>query len=264
MGTTVREPRAKKVAVVDDVRARFASAEGAIFTEYRGLAVSDLQVLRRALREVGSEYRIYKNTLVRRAANEAGLSVLEPILEGPTAIAFVSKDISLVAKVLRDFARTNPRLVVKGGLIGTGVLDDRSTNALAELPSRDVLLARIAGVLAAPMQRFAGLLAALPQRFAYGIAALRDLRREEAGPEDIAPAPDAPVQDVAPEHTDIDTPADAVVLEDTEKDPDGAGAEMITAGEAAESKDEAAIKESEGHPIVGSSQSTVSTEQGST
>jgi large subunit ribosomal protein L10 len=192
--TTVREPRAEKVAVVNDVRARFRGAEAAILTEYRGLSVADLQVLRRALKAVGSEYRIYKNTLVKRAAKEAGLSVLDSMLEGPTAIAFVSKDISLVAKVLRDFARTNPHLVVKGGLIGASALDAPSTNALAELPSRDVLLAQFAGALAAPLQHFAGLLAALPQKFAYGIAALRDVRRKEAGFSEDVPGEDAAVE----------------------------------------------------------------------
>src|SRR5206468_5325369 len=93
---------------------------------------------------------------------------------GPTAIAFVDADAASVAKALRDFSRTNPALVVKGGLLGTTVLSARDTSALAELPSREVLLAQIAGAMAAPLQQFAGLLQALPRNLAYGIKALID------------------------------------------------------------------------------------------
>lgn len=181
METTLREPRPEKVAVVEEVRARLGSSSAAILTEYRGLKVADLEALRKALGSAGGEYKVYKNTLVRRAVREQGLEVLDALLEGPTAIAFVRDDVSSVAKVLRDFARTNPALVVKGGLVGTNLLDARSTAALADLPSRDVLLAQVAGMLAAPMQRFAGLLAAVPQKLAYGLQALVDQRRAAEG-----------------------------------------------------------------------------------
>ena len=136
------------------------------------MPVKELETLRRALRTAGGDYKVYKNTLVLRAIREAGLEVLEPLLTGPTAIAFVNGDVAAVAKVLRDFARTNPNLIVKGGLVGTDLIDARSATALAELPSRDQLLAQIAGLFAAPLQQFAGLLKALPQKFAYGLSAL--------------------------------------------------------------------------------------------
>ena len=126
----MENPRPEKVAVVDEVRERFTSASAALLTEYRGLDVSALGELRRALREAGGDYKVYKNTLVRFAAREAGLEI-EELLTGPTAIAFVGErpdgapgDAVLVAKALRDFARTNPALVVKGG-----VMDDRSLSA---------------------------------------------------------------------------------------------------------------------------------------
>ena len=111
--------------------------------------------------------------------HQAGLDVLEPMLTGPTAIAFVRDDVAAVAKVLRDFARANPAFVVKGGLIGSDLLDARRAAALADLPSRDVLLAQLAGLFAAPMQRFAGLLAAIPQKFAYALKALIETRPSE-------------------------------------------------------------------------------------
>ncbi|HUZ20166.1 MAG TPA: 50S ribosomal protein L10 [Acidimicrobiales bacterium] len=200
MEESVREPRPEKVAVVTEVRERFSASSAAILTEYRGLPVSSMEGLRRSLSAAGGEYKVYKNTLVRRAVTEIGLEHLVPLLEGPTAIAFVSGDVAAVAKVLRDFARTHPTLVVKGGLMGASTLDARQTAALAELPTRDVLLAQFAGALAAPMQRFAALLAALPQKFAYGLAALVE-QREAAGerlPAPEASAAEAPAAETAP------------------------------------------------------------------
>lgn len=202
-----REPRPEKVAVVEEVSERLGSATAAILTEYRGLHVSEMEALRRVLTAAGGEYKVYKNTLVRRAARQQGLEQLEPLLEGPTGIAFVGDDLAAVARALRDFARANPALVVKGGLIGTDLLDARSAAALADLPSRDVLLAQLAGMLAAPMQRMAGLLAALPQKLAYGLQALVDQRiaAGEQAPragDDVTPAEEAPAGEAAAERAE--------------------------------------------------------------
>ena len=172
----MENPRPEKVAVVDEVRDRLSSADAAILTEYRGLKVSDLANLRRSLRDAGGDYRIYKNTLVRFAALDLGLEDLVGMLEGPTAIAFVSGDAAGVAKALRDYARTNPVLVVKGGVLGNRVMTAADTTALADLPSREVLLARLAGGLQAPLAKLAGLLQALPRNFAYGLKALIEQR----------------------------------------------------------------------------------------
>jgi large subunit ribosomal protein L10 len=174
----VDNPRAEKVAVVEEVRQRFDDASAAILTEYRGLKVKDLAGLRRSVRASGGDYKIYKNTLVRLAAQGSGLTDLQQLLVGPTGIVFVDGDAASVARVLRDFSRTNPLLVIKGGVLGDRVMDARETTALADLPSREVLLARLAGALAAPMQQLAGLLQALPRNLAYGLAALRDQRAE--------------------------------------------------------------------------------------
>jgi large subunit ribosomal protein L10 len=183
----VDNPRAEKVAVVEEVRQRFDDASAAILTEYRGLKVKDLAGLRRSVRASGGDYKIYKNTLVRLAALGSGLTDLQPLLVGPTGIVFVDGDAASVARVLRDFSRTNPLLVIKGGVLGDRVMDARETTALADLPSREVLLARLAGALAAPMQQLAGLLQALPRNLAYGLAALRD-QRAEGGVVDVAAA----------------------------------------------------------------------------
>lgn len=166
------EPRPDKVAVVDEVRDRLSSSSAALLTEYRGLKVSDLAALRRAVGEAGGEYKIYKNTLARRAAADLGLTGLDPMMVGPTAIAFVAGDAVAVAKSLRDFARGNPHLTIKGGLLGSKVLTAADTTALADVAPRDVLLAQLAGALAAPLQQMAGLLQALPRNFAYGLSAL--------------------------------------------------------------------------------------------
>jgi large subunit ribosomal protein L10 len=176
------EPRPEKVAVVTEVRERLQSSNGALLTEYRGLKVSDLANLRRAIGDAGGEYRIFKNTLVRRAANELNLADLEPLLVGPTAVAFVDGDAVAVAKVLRDFARTNPNLTIKGGLLGTTVLSAADAGALADVAPREVILAQLAGAFAAPLQKMAGLLQALPRNFAYGLSALLEKRGAEAPP----------------------------------------------------------------------------------
>jgi large subunit ribosomal protein L10 len=187
-------PRPEKVAVVTEVRDALDRASAAILTEYRGLKVKDLGVLRRALREAGGEYKVYKNTLVRFAVRDLGLTELESLLTGPTAVTFVDGDAVTVAKALRDYARTNPNLVVKGGILGKTVLSAGDTTALADLPPREVLLARLAGALAAPVQQFAGLLQALPRSFAYGLKALAEQRQAGgetggggASPDEVSP-----------------------------------------------------------------------------
>ena len=204
------EPRPEKVAVVTEVRERLSSSNGALLTEYRGLKVSDLATLRRSVGDAGGDYRIYKNTLVRRAAAELDLAELDPLLVGPTAIAFVDGDAVAVAKSLRDFARTNPNLTIKGGLLGTTVLSAADAGALADVASREVILAQLAGALAAPLQKMAGLLQALPRSFAYGLSALVEKRQSEGppaeAPQAAAPAAEAPAAAPAEDTPPQDTP----------------------------------------------------------
>ena len=215
-------PRPEKVAVVDEVRERLSASSAALLTEYRGLNVAQMAALRRSLRDAGGSYKIYKNTLVRFAARDLGLEI-EELLTGPTAIAFVDGDAVNVAKALRDFAKTNENLVVKGGVLGDKLLTAAEAKALADVAPREELLARLAGAMAAPMQQFAGLLQAVPRSFAYGLAALIEqggapgARVDEApaaepaaaeAPATEAPAAEAPEADAAPEAS-AEAPADA-------------------------------------------------------
>jgi large subunit ribosomal protein L10 len=189
-------PRPEKVAVVTEVRERLAGAQAALLADYRGLSVKDLSALRQSLAAAGATVSIYKNTLVRFAARDLGIQDLEPLLTGPTAITFVDGDAAAAAKALRDFSRTNPLLIVKGGLLGDKVVDAAGAKALADLPSRDVLLSQIAGLLQAPLQQMANLLEAVPRTFAYGLMALIE---KQGGADDAAAAGGAPAEDAAAE-----------------------------------------------------------------
>jgi large subunit ribosomal protein L10 len=175
---TMDNPRIEKVAVVEEVTAKLLSADAVIVTEYRGMKVSQLAGLRRQLRDNGGEYKVYKNTLARFAAQNAGVAELAELMIGPTALAFVSGDAAAVAKVLRDAARTNPLLIIKGGTMSGSTLSAKDVESLADLPSREVLLARFAGALQAPLVKTASLLQALPRNFAYGLKAL--IEQQEA------------------------------------------------------------------------------------
>ena len=197
------EARSEKVAVVDEVREKFSASDAAVLTEYRGLDVPAMAELRRALREAGGEYKVYKNTLVRFAVEELGLEI-DDLLTGPTAIAFVGEqadgsagDPVGVAKALKEFAKANEALIIKGGLLDEKRLTAEEISALAEIAPREVLLAQLAGAMAAPMQQFAAVLKALPQNMAYALQALI----EQGG----APgAPTADETDAAPAAEETD------------------------------------------------------------
>jgi large subunit ribosomal protein L10 len=180
-----------KVATINEVKSRVATTTTAVVTEYRGLTVAQISALRRQLRTLGADYKVFKNTLVRRAIAGTDVESLAEFLEGPTAIAFVDGDVSAVAKALRDFARESPKLIVKGGVVDGKPLTKSDLSALADLPSRDVMLAQFAGLLASPLRTMAALLKAVPQNFAYGLSALLDSKGGS-----VAPAAE-PVDEVA-------------------------------------------------------------------
>ena len=246
------EPRADKVAVVDEVREKLSASDTAILTEYRGLDVPAMAELRKALREAGGEYKVYKNTLVRLAVDELGLE-LEDLLTGPTAIAFIGErpdgsagDPVSIAKALKDFAKANEALVIKGGLLDEKRLTVEEILALAEIAPRDELLAMLAGALAAPMQQFAALLNALPQNLAYGLQALIDEGGAPGAPASVeAPAVDEADAEVAEEAPAVDE-ADAEVAEEAPA-VDEADAEVA---EEAPAVDEADAEVAEEAPAV--------------
>jgi large subunit ribosomal protein L10 len=240
-------PRPEKVAVVDEVRARLDDAQATVVTEYRGLTVANLAALRKSLTAAGGDYKVFKNTLVKRAINGGPYAPLGELLVGPTAIAFVHGDVSAVAKALRDFARTNTHLVVKGGMLDGAPVSPAQLGALADLPSREVLLARIAGAFQAPLSQLASLLQALPRNLAYGLKALVDERGgvPAAAPEAEAPeaatleaeAPEAAAQDTAETVEAVET------AEAGEAAPAAAREESAPAPDESAAPDEAAAPE---------------------
>ncbi len=174
------DPRPEKVSQVEEIEGKLSSSSGVLFTEYRGLTVSEMATLRQNLAEAGGHYKVFKNTLVKRAADNRGIQGLESILTGPTAIAFVEGDIVAVAKALKEFSRQNSALVVKGALLDQSLLTQAETSQLADVAPREELLARLAGGFQAPAAKLAGLLQALPRDLAYGFSALIEKKSKEA------------------------------------------------------------------------------------
>ncbi|GIN14553.1 50S ribosomal protein L10 [Shouchella clausii] len=145
----------QKQQVVAEVAAKLRDSKSTVIVDYRGLNVAQVTELRKQLREAGVEYKVYKNTLVRRATAEAGLTGLDEHLVGPTAIAFGVDDVIAPAKVLNEFAKNNEALTIKTGVIEGNISTAAEVKALAELPSREGLLSMLANVLQAPVRQFA-------------------------------------------------------------------------------------------------------------
>jgi large subunit ribosomal protein L10 len=181
--------RADKVTAVAELTERFQSSSGAVLTEYRGLTVAQLGELRRSLGDNAS-FSVVKNTLTKIAASEAGVSSeLTDLLVGPSAIAFVHGDVVEAAKGLRDFSKTYPLLVIKGGVLDGKPLTPPEIVKLADLESREVLLAKLAGAMKASLAGAANTFAALPSQMARLLGALEQKRAAEAPPATEAPAP---------------------------------------------------------------------------
>jgi large subunit ribosomal protein L10 len=223
---------AHKVEVVAEVKTRMEAASASIVSEYRGLSVAEMAELRDALAAVGGDYKIFKNTLVRRAIDGGDYQPLSEYLSGPSALTFVQGDISAVAKALRDFARANPLLVIKGGLADGSLLSPADLAALADLPPREVLLARLAGALAAPMQQMAGLLQALPRNMAYGISALIEQREAREADGEMLPATEAAPEPAEAESAPAEVEVEAAAPVEAEA-ATPAEAEAVPAAEAA-------------------------------
>ena len=176
-------PKAEKVEKVKKLTAQFTSASGAMLADYRGLSVKDATQLRRGLREADARLVVAKNTLVRLAVKGAGLDGLLPLLEGPTAIAFLRGDAVAGAKALLELSRRFPALEVKGALVDGLVMGQEQARSLATLESKEVSFAKLAGMLQAPLARMIFLLQAPLQRIAYALA-----ERGKQGGAEEAPA----------------------------------------------------------------------------
>jgi large subunit ribosomal protein L10 len=169
-------PTEAKRETVAELRQELSRNPTLIVSEYRGLSVTELAEVRRSLRKQNVTYRVVKNRLMRIAANDAGVEALSPLLKGPSAIAFGSGDESVVAKAVLDATKPYRVIKLKGAILGSRAIDVDGLIRLAALPSRDVLLAQLAGALAAPMANMAGLLAAPLRDIAGGLAALIEQR----------------------------------------------------------------------------------------
>lgn len=194
-------PRPEKVAEVEDLERRLRSSPVVILTDYRGLTVSEIGVLRSRLRGAALEYRVAKNTLLTRAARRAGVEGLEAFLSGPTAVVFGRDDPGTPARLLLEFIRQYRKLAIKGGVVEGEPLDAQAVQSLATLPTRPELLARVVGLVQAPLRGLVGVLAEPSRRLATALDALRKQREgvgtaeaREAAPGETA----EPVREAAP------------------------------------------------------------------
>lgn len=181
----------EKVAAVAELTEHFSSSTAAVLTEYRGLTVAQMKELRRSLGE-GATYAVVKNTLTKIAAREAGVAGLDDMLAGPSAIAFIKGEPVEAAKGLRDFAKAHPLLVIKGGVLDGKPLSPAEINQLADLESREVLLAKAAGAMNATLAKAAALFQAPLSQAARLVEALRVERAAGAPAEEAAAQADAP------------------------------------------------------------------------
>ncbi len=167
-------PTNEKSTKVAEIKQRFSGAVGVIMTDYRGLSVKQMQALRSKLRETGCEIKVYKNSLTEIAVRELALPSMGDLLEGPTAFVFAPEDSVATAKAIVDFAKEHKALEVKGGFIENGLVDAAGVKAIASLPSREELVAKLMGVLLGPVRGFMGMANAPVSAFARAVQAVAD------------------------------------------------------------------------------------------
>lgn len=171
--STVSLNRNEKAAVIEEVSGQLADAQSIVVAEYRGIDVGSITVLRKTAREQDVYLRVLKNTLVRRSVTDTPFDGISDQLTGPLLYA-ISKDPVAAAKVLSDFAKTNDKIVLKAGALPGSVLDAEGVKALAKMPSREELLAKLLGTMQAPVAKFVRTLNEVPSKFVRGLAAVRD------------------------------------------------------------------------------------------
>ena len=170
-----------KAAVVEEMKEKMQSAQGAVFVGFTGLTVADVTKLRRKFREGGVDYKVIKNTLTRIAADELGYNALDEVLEGPTAIAYSTEDAVAPAKILKEFIKETKTeaLSVKAGIVDVQVIDAAAVDALASLPSREELLAKLVGSMQAPISGFVNVLQGNIRNMVYVLDAVRAKKAEQ-------------------------------------------------------------------------------------
>ncbi|HZW82120.1 MAG TPA: 50S ribosomal protein L10 [Candidatus Deferrimicrobium sp.] len=165
-----------KSQVIAEVKEKLSASKGVVLTDYRGLTVGEVTKLRTQLREAGVEYKVVKNTFVKRAADEIGLQGLDPFLEGPTAVAYGINDPVSPAKILSEFAKTYKALEIKAGVLEGKVIGVDGVKALAELPSREVLLAQVLGAMQSPLVGMVNVLQGPIRKMGYALEEVRKLK----------------------------------------------------------------------------------------
>lgn len=166
--------RSKKEAVVAQLSQELAQAQAVIVTDFKGIPMEQLSDLRAKLRAAGCEYQVAKNTLVKLAAKDTPMAKLSDMMVGNNALGFTKGDPAALAKALSDFGKGNDKFVIKGGLLGEKTLDPAQIKALANLPSREIMLATLLGTLNAVPTNLVGVLAAVPRKLLYALSAIRD------------------------------------------------------------------------------------------
>lgn len=236
--------RPDKVATVAEITDRFRSSAAAVLTDYRGLSVAQMKDLRRSL-GAAVTFSVVKNTLTKRAAAEAGIEGIDELLVGPSAIAFVDGDPVDAAKGIRNFAKDNPDLVVKGGYMDGAILTPEDFAKLADLESREVLLSKLAGAMKAKQSQAAALFAAPLAQAARAFGALQT--KVEADPSAATAATEAPAVEEtsdAAESAPADDAGEASAEAATEA-PASENSEITEASDAPESGDEPAAEAEE-------------------
>ena len=169
----------EKQKIVEEIKQKVQNSNGVILADYRGLTVSQVTSLRKKMREAGVEYKVLKNTMVRRAAAEIGLQGLDQFLEGPTAIAF-SADPVTPAKILSEYSKNNKDLKIKAGVVEGKIIDPERVKDLANLPSREVLLSQVLAGLQAPLQGLVNVLQGPIRKLGYALEEVRKLKEAQA------------------------------------------------------------------------------------
>jgi large subunit ribosomal protein L10 len=235
-----------KERIVDELAAELGATETLIVADYRGLTNKQLEALRDQLIPHGARFRIVKNTLTRRAAEQAGAEGLLVMLEGPTAIAFVesSGDPAAVAKALAQTAKETNVLTLRGGLLEGKALSGAEVDQLATLPSTEVLRGQLVGAIVAPLTQLLALVSA-PLRDLHGLVEARIKQLEEQG-EVVEPVADAaPAEPAADDEPAADASADAATAAEETEDEPSAEAEVVADDAPAEGDDEAVAETSE-------------------
>jgi large subunit ribosomal protein L10 len=203
-------PNATKIERVAELKEQIEGANALLLTEYRGLTVEEITELRRSLRDVDASLAVIKNTLMQRAANDAGIAELDELLSGPSAVAFVNGDVVAVAKKLKDASKQFPALVIKGGYMDGAPLDAAGASSLADLESREVMLSKIAGMLKSEMSRAAATFIATQSKF----LSLLEAYKEKLPADGPAEAPAAETATEAPaEEAATEAPAEEAATE---------------------------------------------------